>query len=341
MEMRPRRGSTSSVFLFWRRGRGGVAGGTSPGGRRGTMRIEVHVGAIQETAADAIVVNLFEGVEAPGGATGAVDRALGGAISRVLAMKDFRGRLGETLVLYTDGRIPAPRVLLVGLGPEARFGPEAVRHAAAAAAQQARSLGVRTLATVVHGAGRGGLSPEAAAHATVEGTLLGLYTFHRRTADGAGGGPEALLLVEFDASRQAAIEQGAWRAEILARYVCRVRDWVNEPGSSMTPRRLAEEVAGLAGEVGLHVQVLDEAQIAALGMGALLAVARGSEEPPRFIVLEYAPEGRLERPVVLVGKGITFDSGGLNLKSEEGMLTMKGDMAGAGAVLGATLAAAA
>lgn len=305
------------------------------------MRIEVHVGAIQETAADAIVVNLFEGVEAPGGATGAVDRALGGAISRVLAMKDFRGRLGETLVLYTDGRIPAPRVLLVGLGPEARFGPEAVRHAAAAAAQQARSLGVRTLATVVHGAGRGGLSPEAAAHATVEGTLLGLYTFHRRTADGAGGGPEALLLVEFDASRRAAMEQGARRAEILARYVCRVRDWVNEPGSSMTPRRLAEEVAGLAGEVGLRVQVLDEAQIAALGMGALLAVARGSEEPPRFIVLEYAPEGRLERPVVLVGKGITFDSGGLNLKSEEGMLTMKGDMAGAGAVLGATLAAAA
>ncbi len=305
------------------------------------MQIEIRIGAIQEVEADAIVVNLMEGVTTPGGATAAVDRALEGRISRVLAAGDFRGRLGETLVLYTDDRIPAPRVILVGLGPEASFNAEKVRHAAAAAAQRARELKVRRLATVVHGAGRGGLSPEEAAQATVEGTLLGLYTYQRKKENAERQGPEVLRLVEFDATKEAAIAAGARRAEILARFVNRVRDWVNEPGSDMTPRRLAEEVLGLAHEVGIRAQVLNEQQIAALGMGALTAVSRGSEEPPRFIILEYAPDGRLERPVVLVGKGITFDSGGLNLKSEEGMATMKGDMAGAAAVLGATLAAAA
>ncbi|WP_322798473.1 leucyl aminopeptidase [Thermoflexus sp.] len=305
------------------------------------MQIEVRIGAIQEVEADAVVVNLLEGVTTPGGATAAVDRALEGRISRVLAAGDFRGRLGETLVLYTDGRIPAPRVILVGLGPETSFHAEKVRHAAAAAAQRARELNVRRLATVIHGAGRGGLSPEEAAHATVEGTLLGLYTYQRKRENADRPRPEVLLLVEFDAAKEAAIAAGARRAEILARFVNRVRDWVNEPGSDMTPRRLAEEARALAHEVGVRAQILEERAIVALGMGALAAVSRGSEEPPRFIILEYAPEGRLERPVVLAGKGITFDSGGLNLKSEEGMLTMKGDMAGAAAVLGATLAAAA
>ena len=138
------------------------------------MQIEVRIGAIQEVEADAVVVNLLEGVTAPGGATAAVDRALEGRIARILAAGDFRGRLGETLVLYTDGRIPSPRVILVGLGPEASFNAEKVRHAAAAAAQRARELRVRRLATVIHGAGRGGLSPQEAAQATVEGTLLGL-----------------------------------------------------------------------------------------------------------------------------------------------------------------------
>ena len=128
-------------------------------------------------AADLIIVNLFQGVTHPGGATGAVDRALGGAISDVIAAGDFTGKSGETLVLYSRGAIPASRVLVVGLGDAAKFDLRAVRNAAATAARKARDLGVKTVTTIVHGAGIGGLDPAAAAAALAEGSHLGLYRF--------------------------------------------------------------------------------------------------------------------------------------------------------------------
>ncbi|PKO21044.1 MAG: hypothetical protein CVU38_16885 [Chloroflexi bacterium HGW-Chloroflexi-1] len=154
--------------------------------------------------ADLTVVNLFQGVTEPGGATGAVDKALDGAIRDVIAAGDFTGKAGETALLYTRGALPAARVLVVGLGEQEKFNLAAARDAAATAARKARELGVRTVASVVHGAGAGGLEPQDAAQAVAEGTRLGLYRFAGHWSEPPKDrkpDPEALTLVEFDAER--------------------------------------------------------------------------------------------------------------------------------------------
>lgn len=300
------------------------------------MDVDILIGSIQEIASELVVVNLFQGVEYPSGATGAVDRALGGAISEVISSGDFRGKLGETLVLYPRGAIPAKRVMVVGLGERDKFDAQAVRRASASAAQAVQKLGVKAFHTILHGAGAGGVPPTDAAQAVVEGTILGAYAF-------AGYGVpspekpqpiERLAIVLFGAAHQQQVEEGARVGRIIAESTCFVRDLVNRPANYLTPSILAEEALAVAEEVGLACQVLDERQMAELGMGALLGVAQGSDQPPRFIILEHQGSDPAKAPYVIVGKGITFDSGGISLKPGEGMHLMKDDMAGAAATLG-------
>jgi leucyl aminopeptidase len=308
-----------------------------------SMQITAKAGAIQEESTDLIVVNLFAGVTTPGGATGAVDRALGGAISELIAGGDFRGRKGETAVLYPQGAIPARRVLVVGLGEEDKFDPDVVRQAAGAAAVRARELGARHVSSIVHGGGRAGLNLAEAAQATVEGTILALYRFKEHKTEPDGDGERAIetfTLVEFSADKLAPVERGAQEAQAIARGVTLARDLVNQPANYVTPTRLGEIAQEIAKTHGLSCRVLGEAQIAKEGMGALLGVARGSQEPPVFIVMEHNGQRDDLPALVLVGKGITFDTGGISLKKADGMESMKGDMAGAAVVLGAVQAAA-
>jgi len=307
------------------------------------MEVNVQQGFIQEVEADAVVVNLFKGVERPGGATGAVDRALNGAISELIAAGDFQGKLGETAVLYTRGAMPAPRVILVGLGEQEKFDLEAVRKAGAAAAKRAKDLDVKRLATIVHGAGVGGLEPRDAAQATVEGALLALYEFRelKTEEEEERKGPLTdLLVVEAAQERVPVVEQGARVARIVADAVRLARDLGNRPGNVATPTHLAETAQRIAAETGLRCEIIDEEGMRELGMGALLGVARGTEEPAKFIVLEHNPGRDDLDTVVLVGKGITFDSGGISIKPSQGMQDMKFDMMGGAAVI-ATLKAAA
>ncbi len=307
------------------------------------MQITVVQGAIQETHADALVVNLFEGVTTPGGATGAVDRALGGQISEVLRSGDFRGKRKEAMVLYTHGALPTPRVILVGLGKAEALSLEIVREAAAVAANQARKLGLTSLATIVHGAGVGGLDAQAAAEATVEGTLLGLYRFTElKTVEEDNHKPdvENLILVEYDAEKLEALRLGAQTGEILAQATNLARTLVNRPANIATPAHLAAEAQRIAAETGLRCTVLTPEEMQVLGMHLLLSVARGSHEPARFIILEHNAEREDLPAIALVGKGITFDTGGISLKPSEGMEAMRSDMAGGAAVLGAMYAVA-
>ncbi|HEX9116913.1 MAG TPA: leucyl aminopeptidase [Anaerolineae bacterium] len=302
------------------------------------MEIHVKKGSITDEAADLLVVNLFQGVAAPGGATGAVDRALNGALAAVLAAGDFAGKSGETLLLYSQGVLPAPRVLVVGLGDRAKFDLNAVRNAAATAARKARDLGVKTFASIVHGAGAGGLDPRAAGQATIEGSLLGLYRFEgyrsSRPQDWKPD-PQSLTLVDVNAEALGAIPIGVARAEAIVRGVKLARDMVNEPANHMTPSLVAERATALAEETGLRVAVLGKQEIEALGMGIFLAVARASVQEPRFVILEHNA-GRTELPtVVLCGKGVTFDSGGISIKPADEMWRMKDDMAGGAAVIAA------
>jgi leucyl aminopeptidase len=300
------------------------------------MDIQLKQGSITAEAADLIIVNLFQGVTAPGGATGAVDRALGDAISEVIAAGDFTGKSGETLVLYSRGAIPAGRVLVVGLGDVAKFDLRGARNAAATAARKARDLGVKTAATIVHGAGIGGLEPAAAAAALVEGSRLGLYRFdgyRSKPPKDWKPDPETMTVVELDAGRLSAFEAGIARAEAVAQGVALARDLVNTPANYMTPSVMAERAETLAQETGLKLAVLGRAECRALGMGIFMAVAEESEQEPKLIILEHNA-GRADLPTVaLVGKGVTFDSGGISIKPAEEMWKMKGDMAGAAAVI--------
>ena len=307
------------------------------------MEIQVKAGGIQAEDAPLIVVNLFEGVTEPGGATGAVDKALGGQIRALVAAGDFRGKRNETAVLYPAVPIPAQRVLIIGLGKEEKFDLDGVRQAAGAAAKKARDLGITRFSTIVHGGGRAGLDLEDAAQAMVEGTILALYRFRQhKTEPDEDERPdvEAVTLVEFSEEKVPVVERGARTGQAIAEAVSMTRDLVNQPANYATPTVLAETAQQLAADFGLHCQVLNREQMAELGMGALLGVAQGSEQPPKFVILEH-DAGRDLDTIVLVGKGITFDSGGISIKPSEHMEAMKSDMAGAAAVMGALRAAAA
>ena len=299
------------------------------------MNIQVKSGSIQEAKADALILNLFEGVDRPTGATGAVDKARGGAIGELIAAGDFKGRLNQTAVVYTRGGLPAPRVVLVGLGPVAEFSADRVRQAAASAAKRARELGAKSLASTAHGAGTGQIEPQAAAQAVAEGTLLGLYewTQHKSKAKQEGNPIDSFTLFEADPGKTDAISTGVKIGSIIANSVNFARDLVNQPANFLPPAALANAAQQLASRVGLKCEVHDVDWIRAQGMGALLGVTQGTTQPPKFIVLEHT--GAPGDPLVFVGKGITFDSGGISIKPAEKMEEMKSDMGGAAAVVAA------
>jgi leucyl aminopeptidase len=302
--------------------------------------VDIHIvkGMIQDVEADAVVLNLFEG-QSPGGATGAVDRALSGMIGKLVDAGDVRGKLNEVTVLYPSGALPARRVILVGLGKAQEFTLDRARQAAGSAATKARSLGCKSIATMAFGAGAGQLDPQACTQATVEGALLGLYEFRAHKSTPAERSPvESLTLVEADPAKMAAVEAGARVGRILAEATNLTRDLVNQPSNHMTPHMLADTARVVASQNGLQCQVLGLEQMAELNMGALMGVTKGSDEPPQFIILEHRPDAG--QPVIFVGKGITFDSGGISIKPSEHMEDMKSDMAGAATVVGAMQAVA-
>ena len=302
------------------------------------MNITVQQGEIQKQAADVLVVNLFSGAR-PGGAAGAVDQVIGGQISAAIDLGDFKGESSETLLLYTQERIAAPRVLVIGLGQPQDFDLERARRTAGHAIAALARLGVKNAATILHGTGAGDLPVEAAAQAVAEASLLAAYRFDNYRSRDRSHPLKKLTIVEFDQAKLTAARRGVRRGVALAEATCLARDLVNHPGSEVTPAYLARTARRLAKNQGLRCQILDEKGIKRLGMAALLAVGKGSANRPSFIALEHGPKNGA--PLVFVGKGITFDSGGLSLKSVDGIRNMKTDMSGAAAVIGAMQAVAA
>ncbi len=298
------------------------------------MKIGVEQGDISGVHTDAIVVNLFEGVTAPGGATGAVDGALGGAIGALIGAGDIRGKLGELTLVHSLDRLASPRVVVVGLGKADDLSVDKLRDLAGDLARYLRGLRVKSAATIVYGAGIGGLEADACAQALTEGALLGLYRFLRHKKAEDDGDLESLTLVESDAAKLAAIERGVEKGRVLADMANFCRDLANEPANHLTPTEMANQAEALARETGLESEIYGPDWMREKGMGALLGVAAGSVQEPRFIVMRYKGAGG-ERPVALVGKGITFDTGGISIKPAEGMGEMKGDMSGGAAVIAA------
>ncbi|MDO8684821.1 MAG: leucyl aminopeptidase, partial [Armatimonadota bacterium] len=267
-------------------------------------------------------------------------KALDGAIARLIAEEKFEGKLGQTAVLHTYGRIPAKKVILVGLGKSGGFTTEGVRRASSAAAKKAADLNAKKVSTILHGAGIGGLDPAECALALVEGAALGTYTFLKyKTSDPKPVSVEEIEIVEMDAAKLSAIKAGVTKGEIVSDATIFARDLINDPANSVTPTVLADAAIKIAQENGLECSVLDREQIAEMGMNLLLAVAQGSVQPPKFIIMKYSAPGAA-KTVAIVGKGITFDSGGLSLKPGDAMENMKDDMSGAAAVLAAMRAIA-
>jgi leucyl aminopeptidase len=300
------------------------------------MKVNVVQGDIVASSADTIIVNLFKGVTTPSGATGAVDSALKGAISDLIAGGDFSGKEGEIAVLYPRGLIDARRVIIAGLGDSEKFTLESVRQAAATAIKRARDLNAAQVASIVHGAGIAGLAASAAAQATVEGTLLALYRYpEKKQSDDDDHEIEDFTIVEFDAGKLVNVEEGVKDAEIMASGVSLARTLVNLPANMATPSHMAETAEKFAADFGLDCFVGGRKWAREHNMGAFLAVAKGAGEKPKFIVLEHNAGKPDMDTIVLVGKGITFDTGGISLKPVAGMGSMKGDMGGAAAVLGA------
>lgn len=298
------------------------------------MRIDIQAGDICSFAADAIVVNLFEGVTRPGGATGAVDRAMDGAIASLIQDGTITGKQGELTLIHSLGRLPTRRVVVAGLGKQESFGIDSIRTLSAEVARFLRKQGVKHAAVITHGAGIAGLEPEACAQAIAEGTLLGLYRFLRYKSSRDDADLERLTIVEFDAGKLGRLQRGVERGAVLAEAANFCRDLANEPANYLTPSEMASRAEALARETGLQCEVYGRQWMRDKGMGGLLGVAAGSVQEPRFIVLRYrGGDGRA--PLALVGKGVTFDTGGISIKPAENMGEMKGDMSGGGAVIAA------
>ncbi|MBT7004812.1 MAG: leucyl aminopeptidase [Chloroflexi bacterium] len=306
------------------------------------MKITVVQSDVTEIEADVLVVNLFEGVTSPRGATGAVDSALGGLISELISDGEISGSASELTLIHTPNfaypNFKPSRVLIAGLGSNKGFNTDSARKVSAAVIRKLRVVGVQNAAMIVHGAGIGNLDASSSAQAVVEGVLLGAYRFLKyRTTDKKRKSDLAhLIVVESDSAKISSIEVGVDRGIAYSEAEVLARDLVNEPANKLSPSDLADTAIRVATENGLECTVLEEADVTALGMGAFVGVSQGGARPLKFIHLTYeGDKPNAENNLWLIGKGITFDSGGISLKPGAGMGKMKGDMGGGASVIAA------
>ena len=304
-----------------------------------TASIRTTTTAARDVSADAIIVPISQGPDGPLLAAGAqdVDAALGGSLLETLAALGATGRAEEITKTVSGGRLAAPLIVAVGIGQAQGTEPagtagasaETLRRCAAAAVRSVAAAKPRTVALALPA------GDQESAAAVAFGALLGCYSFGRYRNNGhAEAGPELVLA---GAGPEAA--EAASRAATLAAAVSLVRDMVNTSPSHLYPETFAAEAGKVAAESGLEIDVLDEAALRAGGYGGITGVGQGSVHPPRLVRLGYRHPAAT-RTVVFAGKGITFDSGGLSLKPPKAMETMKSDMSGAAAVLGALQAIA-
>jgi leucyl aminopeptidase len=278
--------------------------------------------------ADVLAVPVFSGrVLGPGGK--ALDTAVGGSLEAFMAEAGFEGKAEETLAVPA-GKLGARGAVLVGLGDKKTLSADRLRRAAAAVVR--RSPKAKTVATTLLDTVPTGGDRAAAAQALAEGAALGAYKFLRYKQKSDAPALEKLVVL---GKKDEEVQRNLDRGIAVAGAVAWARDLVNEPAGAMTPIQLAEEARRAAEQGGLDIEILDEVEIANQGLGGLLGVSLGSDQPPRLVKLTYTPKGKATGTVALVGKGITFDSGGLSLKTADGMETMKTDMSGAAAVIGA------
>jgi leucyl aminopeptidase len=305
------------------------------------MEIKLEIGALDGHKTEMLVVGIFEGQGSLSQSATALSSVVSGKISQILTDRDFTGIANSLLLLYTDCTEKAKRILLVGLGKESKFGLESIRNASGVAAKRAHELGVKQISIQLFEEGHGSISVEDTAQAIVEGVGLSLYQFTELKSDYDDSKRIETVTILLNQKRNLQpAEAGIKAGKAIVDGTSLTRDLVNWPGNFATPTFLAEQAIKISEKAGLTCQILDEKTMRKLGMGGLLGVSSGSEQSPKFIILELNANKPKLDTIVLVGKGVTFDSGGISLKPSDDMGRMRSDMAGGAAVLGAITAAA-
>jgi leucyl aminopeptidase len=304
------------------------------------MQITLEARPIVTLAEDALVTYLFEETDPIQGRVAELDKLTGGLLGRLAKSGELTGKTLELTLVHAPAGLKTARLLLAGAGKREQFNPATLRKVAGAALCYLKPRGVHKFAFAVR---EGDLSEEAA-QAVTEGAIAADFESDKYKTDKKNDKfIDTLSIAGYGEAEKAAAEKGIARGRFVGESQNFTRDLVNEPSNKLTPRILAEKAEAMAREAGLAVEILDEKKIADLKMGALLSVAQGSVEPPRVIVVTYSPANpKPGAPVIgLVGKAVTFDTGGISIKPSEGMEKMKYDMAGGATMLGVMRALAA
>lgn len=305
-----------------------------------SMELKVEVGQLSQWRGDGIAINVFQD-EPLGAAAAEVNQALDGEIQRTLDAREFSARYTLHYALPTLGKLPAARVAVIGMGKREKFKLDRARRAAADGAKDLRKLGAKHIAL---GLVNAGLDLADVAQATAEGAVMGLFRFQKYYTPAADplfeddfrSELESITILVDDASQLETVKAAVERGRILGEANNFARTLANEPGNKLTPMLLAKQASEMAAQHDLEFHVIEREEAQGLGMGAFLGVAQGSIHPPAMIIMRYwgDPEHK-EQGIGLIGKGITFDSGGISLKPHEGMENMKGDMSGGAATIAA------
>jgi leucyl aminopeptidase len=296
------------------------------------MNIRISTERYFDLTADALVVPIFEDENLNEGQLKELNERTGGTIASLIERREFRGKSNELAYIHSISGLKSQRLLLIGLGKEEKFNSNRLRETSGTVARYLKGKRVRSVALVMPNK----MDPETAALNLTEGLLLGLFESDTYKTKEQDSPLFSEFLIVGEAQAQSAMERGAERGKITGESVNFARELINEPSSDLTPKDMAERARVMASKTGLAVEILGEDQMRQLSMGSLLGVSKGSAEEACLIVLKYEhPDAGDQETVALVGKGITFDSGGISIKPSEGMEKMKYDMAGAAAVMGA------
>src|SRR5258707_10213519 len=289
---------------------------------------------------DALVSYVFEETDPVQGRVAEIDKSAAGLLRKLTKSGELTGKMLEFTLIHAPVGLQAARLLLVGAGKREQWNSAALRKVTGAALRYLKSRSVKNFALLV----REGHATEEIAQSIAEGALTADFETDKYKTDKKNEKIiEAVMIAGFSEAERAAGDKGLSKGRIIAEAQNFARDLVNEPSNKLTPRILAEKAEAMAKEAGLSVEILDEKKIADLKMGALLSVAQGGPEPPRVMVITYTPANPKPgaRVMGLVGKGVTFDTGGISIKPADGMEKMKYDMAGGATMLGVMRALAA
>ena len=306
------------------------------------MKTTVKQGTLTGIPTEVLVIPGYEGETGLSKAIHPLDRNLNGQLAELRKSGEFQGKPNQTVLVHTRGALPAKRILLVGLGKREDLTLDRVRQAMGTVAKRVRQTEARSFATAILGVDRSGLWPDDLAQAMVDGVILGDYRFttYRTDSPNKSKPLSSMTILVDKASLLTTVKRGVERGEATGEATCFARDLCSHPANVMTPPRVVEEAKKISKEKKVRLTVLNPSKMKQLRMGGVLGVGQASQHPPQFIILEYHGGKKGEKPVVFVGKTVTFDSGGISLKPSENMEQMKADMTGGAEVLATVRAAA-